>query len=278
MNENEVIDKLREMFSLPEYAFMPQVRNGVGFSRAVNRTADAIAMGLWPSRGLSLHGFEVKCSKADLKSELNNPSKADAIGKYCNYWWLVVSDVKITDNLIIPTTWGIIECSKKVKVIKQAEELKPIPLDKQMVASILKKAMEHCVPESIIVKRIEVEKKNYFKEQKNELYRTLNRELEYYKDKYNKLNDIVVKFYDKTGIDLERIWDEDNLFKIIKIVYNAEQHGGIISFLRYLSHHAGKVADMSRTIMEEVHEIENSDIIKANHIAEAIQYRPRRTV
>lgn len=45
--------------SEPEWVFIPEF--GIGSD---NRRADAFAMGLWPSRGLQLHGFEVKVNRA----------------------------------------------------------------------------------------------------------------------------------------------------------------------------------------------------------------------
>ncbi len=42
-----------------EYALFSQVRNATGFASRI-RTADAIALSLWPSRGLALYGFEFK--------------------------------------------------------------------------------------------------------------------------------------------------------------------------------------------------------------------------
>lgn len=61
---------LRNRYSPPEYAFLPQVRNQTGYSRQI-RTADALVMSLYPSRGLYLSGFEIKINKSDLKNEIS---------------------------------------------------------------------------------------------------------------------------------------------------------------------------------------------------------------
>ena len=57
MNEGGVFEALKTRYNSPEYCLLPQVRNSTGYSSKV-RTADAIAMSLWPSRGLTLTGFE----------------------------------------------------------------------------------------------------------------------------------------------------------------------------------------------------------------------------
>lgn len=53
------------------------------------RRADAVAMNLWPSRGNVLRGYEFKVSRADWRSELKNPAKAEPIAQYCDHWYLV---------------------------------------------------------------------------------------------------------------------------------------------------------------------------------------------
>lgn len=77
----------------PAWAFVPKVRDAAGFS--ATRTIDAIAMSLWPSRGLELHGHEIKVSRSDWLRELKEPEKAEAFSSVVDRWWLVVSDAQI---------------------------------------------------------------------------------------------------------------------------------------------------------------------------------------
>ena len=58
-------------------------------ARVLGRYADAVAMNLFPSRGLALHGFEIKVSKSDFKSEIENPEKSVPVQQYCDHWWIV---------------------------------------------------------------------------------------------------------------------------------------------------------------------------------------------
>ena len=106
MNEATLIGRLADHFAPPEWAFLRQVRNATGAGR-VTRTADAIAMSLWPSRGLELHGFEVKVSRSDWLREVADPAKADEIARFCSRWWIVVSDPKIVVTGELPPTWGL---------------------------------------------------------------------------------------------------------------------------------------------------------------------------
>jgi hypothetical protein len=85
------------------------VRNSTGYG---DRTCDAIAMSLWPSRGLELHGIEIKCSRGDWLHELKRPDKADKMFKYFDRWWLAVSDESVAHDYEIPPTWGLIVMDK----------------------------------------------------------------------------------------------------------------------------------------------------------------------
>lgn len=71
------------------------------------RTADAIWAPLTTAGGDGLIGHEIKVSRADLLTELADPTKAEAWSQHCREWWLVVSDPTMCDGLTTPETWGI---------------------------------------------------------------------------------------------------------------------------------------------------------------------------
>jgi hypothetical protein len=146
MNEGEVLDILEGKHPPPAWAFLPQIRNGTGY--AANRTADALAMSLWPSRGLHLHGFEVKVSRGDWLRELKEPAKADDFAHYCHFWWVAVpAGEEIVKEGELPPTWGLLSCShKRIKVTAAKTPLVPKPLDVPLVASILRNFHEAAVP------------------------------------------------------------------------------------------------------------------------------------
>ena len=95
-----------QRYCAPEFALLFEVGNATGF--ATNRHADAIAMSLWPSRGLALHGFEFKASRSDWVRELKDPAKAETIATFCDYWFLVESDREIVKANALPMTWGLL--------------------------------------------------------------------------------------------------------------------------------------------------------------------------
>ena len=143
---DDLLLKLRERFPKQSWALIPQVRNTTGFSSVI-RTADALAMSLWPSRGLHLHGFEIKTNHYDWIRELKNPQKAEEIAQFCDFWWVVTpKDIVNVDE--VPTNWGLLfPHGKTLKIKKQAKQLESLPIDKAFLAAILRQAQEIFIPE-----------------------------------------------------------------------------------------------------------------------------------
>ena len=132
------------------WAFVTHVRNAAGFD--ANRTVDAIAMSLWPSRGLTLHGFEVKCSRTDWQRELANPAKAEAFTQLVDRWWLVVADEAIVPPGELPEGWGLLvvrrgklvcaSAAKPLRATPIVAKLAPLPeaFTRSFLASLLRAA------------------------------------------------------------------------------------------------------------------------------------------
>jgi hypothetical protein len=140
----DVIAAVRTRYPSGAWAFLEQVANGTGYQRQY-RWADALAMGLWPSRGMELHGIEVKVSRTDWLRELSNPGKADSIHRYCHRWYLAVSDPDIVKPGELPVNWGLYVLNGGGKVECRTEAFcskKPELLDLLMVASILRGAAQ----------------------------------------------------------------------------------------------------------------------------------------
>lgn len=107
--EAVLVNALRSRYAANEWALVTQVRDGAGWDR---RTFDAIAIGLWSSRGHSVHGFECKISKSDWKRELAKPEKAEPLAAFCDYWW-VVAPPNIVDPLTLPVGWGLLTVGQR---------------------------------------------------------------------------------------------------------------------------------------------------------------------
>lgn len=147
--ERAVLDLIRERYTTdtgngPRYVVAEHVRNQCGFGgdywgSGPLRTADALAIDLWPSSGNLIHGFEVKVSRSDWLTELKDPEKAEAFKAYCDHWWLVVPDAAIVrDDL--PDGWGLLAVGShgKLRARRKAPLLDKKPMPTGMVAAWLR--------------------------------------------------------------------------------------------------------------------------------------------
>ena len=151
MNAAEVIRHLKEHIAPPAFCFLEQVADGTGARQ--HRWADAVAMSVWPSRGYSIHGIEVKVSRSDWLSELKDVTKSSAVQQYCDYWYVATPDESIIRPGEMPDNWGWMICKAKgIKVVKAAPRLKPQPLTIEFVASILRNFAK--ADETVVERRI----------------------------------------------------------------------------------------------------------------------------
>lgn len=149
---------LAARYPSPEWALFFEVQNGTGWygpGRSRIRRADALAFGIWQSRGYAVHGFEIKRSRSDWLRELADPKKADAIGTFCDRWWLVLDNAKIALDSEVPETWGIL-CPKgdKLTVLRDAPKREAVPLTRPQLAAVLRQVGESTVPKALVDSRI----------------------------------------------------------------------------------------------------------------------------
>lgn len=210
VNEFIVAQRLAKKYPQPAYAFITRVRNQTGYGVKELRTADAIAMSLWPSRGLGIQGFEIKVSRADWLKELSDPAKADEMQQFCNYWWLVVHDAKIVNLSELPHTWGLIVAGKNGnKVVKDAPFQKAKDIDYQLLAGILRNVTENFIHKDCIAEKIDEAKTSW---ERNSEY-----ELKDLKKKMERLN----LFTEASGVNPLDGWDrEKKIGEAVKIVLN----------------------------------------------------------
>jgi hypothetical protein len=129
---------LAQRYCAPKFCYLRNVRSSTGYVENTVRTADGVAMGMYPSEGLHFHGFEIKVTKADFKREFESSDKSERIGRYMNYWWVVApSGVLKRDD--VPEQWGLLELrGSELFVVRRApfEAAEQPPL--HFVASLLR--------------------------------------------------------------------------------------------------------------------------------------------
>src|SRR5512139_894295 len=135
----EVKEAMLSRYGGDAWALFWEVPDGTGTNKC--RSADAIAMSLWPSRGLLLHGHEIKVSRADWLKELKQPEKAESICRFCDHWWVVAGDATVVRDDELPPTWGLLVMNGRGLVAKkQAPQLSPAPIDRSFLSGLLRAA------------------------------------------------------------------------------------------------------------------------------------------
>jgi len=198
MNElktRDLIALLKAKFAPPAWTFTQEVANGTG-GRA-SRWADAVAMSVWPSRGLELHGFEIKASRADWKKELENPAKAEAVCQYMDRWWLVAGSKEIVQAGELPPTWGLlVPFGGGLKAITEAPKLEAKPITRPFLADLLRKSITQSVDREALTAEY---KRGYKDGQENSSY-AAKCNLEH----LQQLRKVVAEFEETSGIRLDK--------------------------------------------------------------------------
>ncbi len=244
VSTEQLLNKLSKKYPSPQYAFLSQVRNHTGWINREHgtRTADAMALSLWPSRGLHLEGFELKISRSDWQHELKQPQKAEGIVEFCDYFTLVISDISIIDIGEVPKTWGIKALQHgTIKTIRESPMLQAKPMDRAFLCGFMRNVAESTASmytptaevDSIVKERVaatieyEIKKSNMKSEQ------------------YDKLIDNLRKFKESSGLDLEQMqyaWraDPEKLGEAVKMVMDGE-HRRLKERLIYLQQTASNI-------------------------------------
>ena len=98
--------------------------------------ADFIAIDKYTS-SQAIHGHEVKVSRSDWLNELRDLEKSERIKRFCNFWWLVVSDASIVKDGELPEGWGLlVKSGDKLRAKVKAPKLTPEPLTLDFITGL----------------------------------------------------------------------------------------------------------------------------------------------
>lgn len=211
MTSADIRAALRARFTSPEWAIFFEVGDGTGAQH--RRWADAVAMNLWPSRGLSINGFEIKVSRSDWRSELKNPAKSEPVQRYCDYWW-IVAPAGIVPKEELPDTWGLFEVSPsgKIKQVVAAPKLAPKPVTRPFMAALLRRAGQ--VEEDDIRKAVAAKTENI----REEFRKSFERDLDVRTRRYKEVHEKTMAIKKATGIDLLNWTPTEEVASAIKFV------------------------------------------------------------
>lgn len=211
MKTPDVSAALRARFCGPEWALFFEVGDATGGRH--NRWADAVAINLYPSRGLEINGFEIKVSRSDWLRELKNPEKSAPVQRYCDRWWIVCPPAVIAPGEL-PPTWGQYEIRPggKIQQIIAAPKLAAQPVTRDFVAAMLRRASE--VDESLVnaAVGVEIERLRAGDEKR------IAREIESRTSRSTELAETIAKIERVSGIKITAWSDSEEIGRAVKAV------------------------------------------------------------
>lgn len=226
-SEGAMLALLRERYDAREWAFVPGLRNGTGYSRATTRTADLVVMNLWPSRGMALHGFEIKVSRSDWTREMRDPAKAEGIAKYCDFWWLAVASDKIVQPGELPDGWGLLVAMERAGKVTLRAAIEPRrldakPLDRSMIAAVVRNLSEGTIARA----SVESEMAGAFERGRAVGEKTRDFKSDRAKHEADDLRERIRVFEAKSGVSIDH-WNAGPVAEAVKAVMEMRAAGSV---------------------------------------------------
>lgn len=224
-------------FAAPAYQTFFEVSNATGYG--IKSYADAVSMGVWPSTGHELHGFEVKISRSDFLNEMKNPAKAMPIMQYCHRWSLVcpANMVKLDE---VPSTWGVYWFKDgAIRKARQPPILEAKPLTAEFVASLVRRAGD--IDRSAVAKAVNDARELWEKHRKSDIESEVIRRVGA-RDQALKLMEAMEAAYGQVGA-----YEMERLCKAVAVAAKMGLHeswNGPASILSYMEDYAGNLRKM----------------------------------
>lgn len=227
MNTSEINAALRARFCAPEWALLFNVGDATGTRQS--RWADAVAMNLYPSRGLELHGFEVKASRSDWLRELKQPEKSAPVQRFCDRWWIVAPPGVVADGEL-PPTWGLYEAKGgRITQAVAAPKLEAQPITREFVAAMLRRSSE--ADEGLVKAAVEAEVARLRERDRQHV----KSEIESRTHRATELEKQVEEIERISGVKITRWGDSEQIGRAVKMVLDAgvlNTYGGIVGVRR----------------------------------------------
>lgn len=200
----DLLTRLRARYPLPEWVLLEEVADGTGANK--RRSADALALSTYPSRGCQLIGFEVKVSRGDVMRELKDPDKALSVQKRCDLWYLVAAPGIVTADEV-PLTWGLLIAHgsglKRAKEAKINRHAQASQWSRTFVASLVRNAFRSNPAES----ELEAARAEGFKRGEASAASSADYETLQTKRELVSLRGVVEAFEKESGVSLSRWTD-----------------------------------------------------------------------
>lgn len=231
MKAADVRAALKRYYAQPNYGIVFEVAQATGFN--ARRHLDAMAMGLWPSRGLTLYGIEIKVNYYDWRKEVAQPQKAEELARFCDYFY-VAAPLGCVPMNEVPEKWGLLEVGADyiIKEAKAASKHNAEPVGREFLAAIFRASSREVDPESLdaMIRKRQRELEASFEQRVKERAESITERRAGDGEKWKKL---------VTELGVQDDWYADGkLIPAIRAVYKAgiaDSYGGLRSLEKNLA-------------------------------------------
>ena len=232
-----------------------EVANGTGYKGT--GYADAMVLSTWPSQGIKLMGFEIKRSRSDLIKELRDEAKSAQFAKFCDHWWLVVSDSKLTDGVEVPANWGILAPRNGVLYqVRAAPKLEHEPWTPTFIAALMRRFHEnHVKKDKDEAKRLVEERAAELAKKRIDEHSTrFNTEDANWKHQYGSLKRAVSDFEAKSGITVQS-WNAGNVGDVVRLILDNTNDQHIRRMLENVRDSAERISKSMRGALKNLDQL-----------------------
>lgn len=226
----------------PRYIVAIQVNNGAGYN--YRRTLDAIVFDTWPSSGLTLHGLEIKTTKADLRRELQDTKKYADFAPHLDYF-SIVAPKGIVDLRLLPPKWGLFQPTDDGKLRARR---KPLSIHTENHKTISRSMLAAFV-RALVSRSLSQEVTAAAFERGMESGESLGKmEIKSLSGKVNLLEQAIREFEEKSGVRFHT-WSAGKVGEAVDIVLA----GGIEQRIKY----AGGIRSLGEKIIQLADELDS---------------------
>lgn len=245
MNAEQVREILTRRWPDSEYLSIAEAPEE---SSRGGRKIDLLVVSLWPSRGLDIDAVEIKVSVSDWRRELKRAAKADFWWRHSHRFWVAApADVAVKIRDEIPAGWGLLACEFDKPPVAL---MKPVPHDAEPLTWPQTVGLLRAAADAGVNALYRAEQRGYAKglavgEQQAERKSGEG----YLRDRVTKLEGLVERFQEASGLDLRNDWEVDRVASLVGMVRAAHKNPEWV--IHHLADPAERLASIAEALLKE---------------------------